>query len=115
MLSPDGSKPKLTAHVYGGDPPVALSPCKYAAPTAPGGSEAVVIVSTGELMVSGRVTVADVDELSVTLTVNLDGPIAVAVPYIIPLEFRLSPSGSEPFTTDQVYGRVPPVALSACE
>jgi hypothetical protein len=114
-LNPDGSAPTVTAHVYGGDPPVALSPCEYAAPTAPGGNDEVVIVRTGELMASDRMAVVDVEELSVTRTINLAGPTVVAEPYIIPLGLRLRPSGSEPVASDHMYGGDPPVALSACE
>jgi hypothetical protein len=96
--------------VYGGDPPVALSVFEYAAPTAPGGNDDVVMVRTGESMLSDRAAVVDADELSVTLTVNLDGPITVAVPETIPLGLRLRPSGREPLTSDHVYGADPPVA-----
>ena len=79
-----------------------MSVCEYAAPTAPGGNDDVVMVSEGESMVSDRAVVVDADELSVTLTVNLDAPVAVAVPEIIPLGLRLRPSGREPLASDQV-------------
>jgi hypothetical protein len=111
-VRPDGSAPITTVHVYGGDPPVALSVCENAAPTAPGANDVVVMVRTGESMVSDRVAVVDTDELSITLTVNFDGPIAVAVPEIIPLGLRCRPSGREPLASDHVYGADPPVATS---
>ena len=42
--SPGGSVP-LIVHLYGEAPPVAVSVCEYAAPTAPGGSDPVVMAS----------------------------------------------------------------------
>ena len=65
-------------------------------------------------MVRDRTAVANADVPSVTLTVNLDVPIAVAVPEMIPLGVRLRPSGREPLASDHVYGGVPPVAMSPC-
>jgi hypothetical protein len=63
-----------------------------------------------------RVTVAFADcadELaSVTVTPNEKLPLAVGVPEMIPeLAARLSPAGSLPVVTLQVYGDAPPVAL----
>jgi hypothetical protein len=63
-------------------------------------------------IVSGAVS--DAEALSVTLTVKLEEPAVVGVPEIV-LPDRLSPPGSVPLATDQVYGGVPPVALSGCE
>jgi hypothetical protein len=111
-VRPEGSPPTPTAQVYGGDPPVALSVFEYADPTAPGGSDDVVMVRAGESMVSDRMAVVDADELSVALTVNLEGPIAVAVPETNPLGLRVRPSGKAPLTSDHVYGGDPPVATS---
>lgn len=89
-----------------------MSVWEYAAPTAPGGNEDVVTVRTGESIVMDRAAVVDADELSVTLTVNLVAPIVVAVPEINPLGLRLRPSGREPLASENVYGGVPPVAMS---
>jgi len=80
----------------------------------PAGSEEVVTLNPGPLTIKDSGAVADTEALSVTLTVKLDGPAVVGVPEIVPPE-RLSPAGSDPLATDQVYGGVPPVALSACE
>ena len=80
----------------------------------PAGNEDVVIINAGALTRIDRAALVEPDPLSVTLTVKLEGPAAAGVPEIVPPE-RLSPAGSDPLATDQVYGGVPPVALSACE
>jgi hypothetical protein len=50
---------------------------------------------------------------SVTLKVRLAVPTAVGVPEMVPVAAaRLRPAGSVPLVRDQVYGVVPPVALS---
>ena len=113
-LSPAGSDPLATDHVYGGVPPDALSPCEYAVPTVPGGNEEVVMLRTGALIASDRAALADADMLSTTLSVKLDEPAATGVPLIIP-SASFSPAGSDPLATDHVYGGVPPVTLIACE
>src|SRR5262249_26489393 len=56
---------------------------------------------------------------AVTCTVKLEVPVAVGVPEIAPVPgVSVSPAGSVPLASDQVYGGVPPlaprVALSAC-
>lgn len=114
-VSPGGSDPLANDQVYGGNPPVAFSPCEYGAPTEAGGNDdEVVMLRTGALIASDRAALADADMLSVTLTVKLDEPVAVGVPLIIPAA-RLNPGGSDPLATDHVYGGLPPVALTACE
>ena len=113
-LSPAGSDPLDTDHVYGAVPPVALSPCEYGVPTVPAGNDDVVMVKPGALIVNDRLAVADADALSVTFTVKLDEPEVLGVPDIV-LPARLSPAGSDPLDTDHVYGPVPPVALRLCE
>ncbi len=53
---------------------------------------------------------------SVTWTVKLKVPAVVGVPAMTPvLALRVSPEGSAPLTTDQVYGEVPPDAESVAE
>ena len=99
--SPAGNDPVAKDQVYGGDPPDALSPCEYAAPTEPGGNEDVVMLRTGALIASDRAALADADMLSVTLRVKLDEPAAAGVPLIIP-PAKPNPPGSDPLTTDQV-------------
>ena len=57
-----------------------------------------------------------VDE-SVAVTVNELPPVpvaAVGVPEIIPVELSVSPAGSDPAVTANVYGAVPPLAESVC-
>ena len=48
----------------------------------------------------------------VTCTVKLDVPAVVGVPLKTPAEDSVSPAGSVPEVTDQLYGGVPPVAAS---
>ncbi|HEY3838650.1 MAG TPA: hypothetical protein VGL72_18860, partial [Bryobacteraceae bacterium] len=113
-LNPAGRDPVDSDHVYGGDPPVALSACEYATPVVPGGNEDVVIFRAGVLIVNDNWAVAETDALSVTFTVKLDDAAAVGVPDMVPPE-RLNPGGRDPVDSDHVYGGDPPVALSACE
>ena len=40
---------------------------------------------------------------------NVDLPVLVGVPEIVPLLLRLKPGGSVPEETDQAYGVLPPV------
>ena len=59
------------------------------------------------------VTLAGVGSASVTPTVNAYVPTDVGVPDRSPESAsRVRPGGSEPEVTDQVYGVMPPVALS---
>jgi len=67
----------------------------------PAGNEEVVMVNAGALIASDRGAVVDTDALSVTLTVKLDGPVAVGVPAIVLPEIP-SPVGSDPVAIDQV-------------
>ena len=69
----------------------------------------------GGLMVTDRDAVADPDALSFTRTLKLLEPAVVGVPEMVPFAPRLSPAGSDPPASDQVYGGVPPEALNACE
>jgi hypothetical protein len=59
--------------------------------------------------------VAMAEALSLTWTVKVKVPAALREPVMAPLEERLRPPGNAPFTMDQVYGGVPPVAASVCE
>ena len=68
----------------------------------PAGSEDVVTVRGGGLMVRVSGAVADVDALSVTFTVKLAVPAALGVPDIVPPAERASPAGSDPLETDHV-------------
>jgi hypothetical protein len=113
-LSPAGSDPVATDHVYGGVPPVAFSACEYTTPTMPAGNEDVVMLNAGALITIDIAAVAEPEALSVTLTVKPTDPAELGVPDIVAPE-RLNPAGSDPFATDQVYGGIPPLALSVCE
>jgi hypothetical protein len=67
-------------------------------------------------MLRGFVAVSLGVEESVTLTVKLDVPVVVGVPEITPvLGVSLSPAGRVPTEIDQVYGTLPPVAVSVAE
>jgi hypothetical protein len=114
-LSPEGSEPLDTDHVYGAEPPVAPSACEYAFPTIPAGSDDVVILNVGGLIVSDSAAVAETDALSVTRTVKLLGPAAPGVPDTVPPAERVIPAGNDPLTNDQEYGGSPPEAPSAWE
>ena len=83
-LSPVGSDPLVTNHVYGGVPPVALSPCEYAAPTVPDGKD-VVVMTGGGSTVSDSALVAIPPPLSVNCTVKLAVPATDGVPLITPV------------------------------
>ena len=73
-----------------------------------GGGAETVILNGPEALCAG------VPE-SVTLTVKLDVPALVGVPVIWPLEESVRPAGRLPAATLQLYGAVPPIALSAVE
>ena len=99
-LNPAGSDPLATDHEYGGDPPEAPSPCEYATPTVPAGSDDVVIPNAGGLIVSDSAAVVVAEALSVTRTVKLLDPALPGVPEIVPPAARLNPAGSDPLATD---------------
>lgn len=53
---------------------------------------------------------------SVTLIVNEKEPAVVGVPVIAPVvALRVRPGGSEPDATENLYGKVPPVAMTVEE
>jgi hypothetical protein len=116
-LKPAGNVPETTVHEYGVVPPVAVSVDEYGVPTMPLGNEAVVIVSGGALilMENSWVAFCTDEEESVTCAVNLDCPVLVGVPLIVPSWLKLRPAGNVPDTTVHEYGVVPPVAVSVVE
>ena len=115
-VNPAGSDPTDTVHEYGGDPPEAASACEYAVPTVPAGSDDVVILSAGGLIVSDSAAVVVTPiALSVTFTVKLLDPAVPGVPEIVPPADRVNPAGSVPTDTVHEYGGDPPAAASACE
>jgi hypothetical protein len=54
-------------------------------------------------------------EESVAWTLKVNAPVAVVVPEIVPPALRVSPTGSAPQETFQVYGGIPPVAVKTVE
>ena len=111
-MIPAGGVPLLTDQVYGEVPPVTVSVSVYAALTSPDGGAAKL--STGPPTTVIEVALVALWPLaSVTLTVKLEVPSAVGVPASTPVDaFRVIPAGGVPLLTDQVYGAVPPVAVS---
>jgi len=59
------------------------------------------MVNAGAPIVNANGAVVDTDALSVTLTVKLDGPVAVGVPAMVLPEIP-SPAGSDPVAIDHV-------------
>lgn len=51
---------------------------------------------------------------SITFAVKSKDPAAVGDPEIAPAPDSVSPGGSAPAETDQVYGGVPPPVVSVC-
>ena len=81
----------------------------------PAGSDDVVMLNAGGLIVIDKAAVVDTDALSVTRTVKLFGPAVPGVPDIVPPAARVNPEGSDPADTVHEYGGEPPEAASACE
>ena len=84
-------------------------------PTMPAGSEDVVTLKVGKLMVIDNAAVTETDALSVTRTAKSLGPGVPVTPEIVPPAARLNPGGSDPLATVHVYGGDPPEAASTCE
>ena len=103
-LSPAGSVPNVSAHVYGAVPPVATMGCEYAVCIAPPGNVLVVMISGGVIVIFRALLVVNCGlELSLTVTLKLGASAVVGVPIISPVsESRLSPAGSAPADRDQV-------------
>jgi hypothetical protein len=117
--SPLGKAPLVRVHVYGLVPPVATRLTLYEAPTWPFGNEDVAIDrAAGPEATTVRLKTTDLVCAGVleSVTVNVkDGSLAgaVGVPVIAPeLAFRVRPLGKEPEASDQMYGVLPPVAVS---
>jgi hypothetical protein len=116
-VSPAGSVPDVSVHVYGAVPPVTANVCEYAVPSWPLGSDNVVIVSVVIVSVKLTLAVCAGEPESVTLKVSeVAFAAAVGVPLIRPVdEFSVSPAGNVPKVSVHVYGVVPPVAVNDCE
>ena len=81
----------------------------------PAGSDGVVMLNAGGLMVSDKAAVAEAVALSVTRTVKLLDTAVVGVPDMVPLGARSNPAGSVPVARDHEYGGDPPDAARAWE
>ena len=68
----------------------------------PAGSDDVVIVKDGKLIVIDSAAVTETDALSVTRTVKLLGPGVPVEPEIVPPAERLIPGGNDPLANDHV-------------
>ena len=86
----------------------------YTSPTIPIGKGDVVAMINGGVTVSAKALVDDTVAASVTRTVKFDVPRRVGVPVTTPPAESDNPAGSVPEETVQVYGMVPPVAVSVC-
>ena len=108
---PTGNVPTDTDQVNGDVPPVIPRVWLYDSPTSLFGSVRVVITKAGLMVIiNGLVAVAPI--LSVTMIVKLKVPAVVGVPAIAPVDgVRVSPAGSKPVESDQVYGTAPPIAV----
>jgi len=115
-VNPSGKAPVVTCQLSGETPPVAANVVEYADPSTPVGSDVVVTLKAGAVIVMLRLFVADPigTSASLTFTVKVTGPVTlpVGVPVIAPvLAFNESPAGSEP-TMLHAYGVMPPVAAN---
>ena len=111
MANGDGSPVALQAN--GVLPPEAATGALYAKPTAPLGSDAVVIARTGAIVNENCLEavrfVGVVESVTVMLTVNV--PLEPGVPVIAP-EVVLMANGDGSPVADHVNGVVPPVATT---
>jgi hypothetical protein len=114
-LSPAGSDPENKDQVSGALPPIVSSVWEYPLPTIPPGNE-FVLMENGASTAIDRSFESVAFVPSMTRMVKLGTSVVVGVPVIAPVAVsRLSPAGKAPAETDQVYGRVPPVALTVWE
>lgn len=100
----------VAVNVYGPVPPVAAKLAAYAAPTTPFGSDVVVTVSLGTMVIERlAVVVCGVGVVeSATVTLAALVPAALGVPVIRPDPLIESPAGNP--MPEKVYGKVPPEA-----
>jgi hypothetical protein len=95
-VSPAGSAPPVTAHVYGGVPPVAVKFCEYATPGVPPGSVVEVVIVGGAVAstVSSTHPLTIFPSPSDTWTLKRNVPSAVGVPDRTPALESVSPPGT---------------------
>jgi hypothetical protein len=97
-------------------PPVAESDCEYAIPTAPFGSEVVVIPGGSGLTVIENTLMALPLPLSVNRTVKADKPRAEGVPLMTPVDAaKLNPCGKLPSDIAHETGETAPDAVRVAE
>jgi hypothetical protein len=115
-VNPAGRAPEVNCQLVEPVPPVDAKVIEYAVPTAPFGSDGVVIVNR-EMIVRVRFTVACAgDPESVALKLNgVALAVAVGVPLIRPDELRVRPAGSAPEVNCQLTVPAAPVATSVWE
>jgi hypothetical protein len=119
-LRPVGSAPAVMDQVYGVLPPVAVNVDEYATPTVASGGVCAGIESWPDcpptVMLVAKLAVCAGFEESETCNVNAEFPFAVGVPVIAPVDaLSERPAGRLPVEIDQVYGRMPPVAVGRNE
>jgi hypothetical protein len=102
-VSPVGSDPTDSFHVYGAVPPTAASCCEYPSCTIPSGNEVVLTDSASPIVIDrDAFMVVLMLALSVNVMVKLWVPAVVGVPLITPVVLlKLSPTGNVPAVTAQ--------------
>ena len=111
-VSPGGRLPAEMLKTYGPGAPDADRAWLYGVPTDPPGRTAGLIVVAGQLMTMVKLFDATQPLASVALTPNVKLPWVVGVPVIEPPGDRVSPGGRAPEESANVYGAVPPEAVS---
>ena len=115
IVRPAGNRlPVASENVYDGTPPVAETLALYAVPWTPFTNVVVVIDSEGVTVIDRfAVTVCGVGLESFICTVKLVVPVAVGLPVMAPVALMVNPAGNTvPFASENVSGRVPPVAVT---
>jgi hypothetical protein len=114
-VSPGGSIPAVTRHLYPGVPQLAVIVCSgYIVPAIPSGSVGgeIAIGPLPTATVYARLPVHPLASVAVTVKVYLPG--AVGVPQSVPLE-NTRPAGGAPDEKLKVYGGVPQLAVKAVQ
>jgi hypothetical protein len=102
-VSPGGSAPPVTDHVYGGLPPVAVKLCEYATPAVPPGSvvEVVIVGGAVDSTASSTHPLTRFPSPSATWTLKRKVPSVVGVPDSTPAPESVNPAG--PSLPDMVH------------
>jgi hypothetical protein len=90
---------------------------EYDVPTVPAGSVELVVIDSAAMIVRLKAfcELCGAAPLSVTRIVKLNEPLAVGIPFNVPLDERFRPAGRDPEANDHVYGDVPPLAVNVWE